>query len=169
MGKVKSFEEFLKSQTESKSETPVDWERRKDLWLNSIKQLYRQVRDWLRTYKDDGYPIEILEEVPDIYIEEKLLGAYKAERLNFKVGRHQFQFQPVGTVIVGAQGRVDIYGPYGKRLLIKPELGEEKRKWYVVDPNNRSGNQLPFSEETFQKIIVELGTPAIKEEENDEY
>ena len=168
MGKLKTFKDFMQSQSSLANKETVDWNRRRELWLKNLEQLYLQIRDWLRSYKDDYDIIEVLEDVPDIQIQEKFLDAYDAPQLKFKIGRHQFLFQPVGTNIVGAQGRVDLYGPYGKRMLIKPEVGEEKRKWYLVDPNRRSGLQSLFSEETFQKAIVELGTSAIKEEDNDE-
>ena len=165
MGKSKAFEEFLQTQSKVESAEPVDWEDRKQLWLKSVSQLFIQIRDWLGFYIDKGYEITILEDVGDIVIEEKFIGKYKAPQLRILLGKQQYLLQPVGTVIYGAKGRIDLYGPYGKRFLIKPELGEEKRKWYVINPNTRSTIRKPLSEDVFEQILIELGTPAIVEDD----
>lgn len=48
MENIDTFEEFLKKKTDSKSVSKDDWNKRKDAWLNSITNLYADIKKWLK-------------------------------------------------------------------------------------------------------------------------
>jgi hypothetical protein len=51
-------------------------------------------------------------------LNEENIGIYRARSLVIKIGRQEVDFKPVGTLLIGMKGRVDIYGPAGVARLV---------------------------------------------------
>ena len=54
---------------------------------------------------------EIEIERTPLTLREDHLGSYDADKLTFKIGRDKIVAKPIGTLLVGARGRVDLSGP----------------------------------------------------------
>ena len=120
------FIDFLKTkQDEVKQQESLNKQRVED-WLHALTAFYQQVRGWLELATNQG----LLEIVQDsIYVDE--LGGYLAPRLCINVGADEVFLEPVGTVIIGAQGRVDMIVNGTVRVFILDDLKE--RQWWYAD------------------------------------
>jgi hypothetical protein len=69
----------------------------------------------------------------------------------WKIAANQrIEFYPKGTLIVGAEGRVDVRGPKAMRTLVLTDGG-----WSVVERSPRL-RMLPFNEDSFQDMLQEV-------------
>lgn len=98
---------------------PVDWEARKRWWLEQLNVLYGEIRDWC------GKISNVKVTSFDIALEDRYIGSYTAQKLVIYVGGKIFFFNPVGCVLIGARGRVDILWNNSKTALL---LLERKKR-----------------------------------------
>ena len=54
----------------------------------------------------------------DIELNEENIGSYSARQMILKIGRQEITMTPVGTLIIGAKGRVEVVGPAGRTRLL---------------------------------------------------
>lgn len=117
MGKEK-FEEFI-NQSETQEEK-IDWEKRKQWFIEKVNEFYKVIDSYLEPYKDK-IKINAIETV--IYEDE--LGSYKVKKRILNVKGHKVEFTPIGTIIIGAWGRIDMEGSNGKvKFVLVPEYSE---------------------------------------------
>jgi hypothetical protein len=110
------FSEFVKrQQTAAALDEPVDWTRERDNWLVHLEELYDQIESFLAQYIKTG---QIRSSYRDIELNEENIGTYVARQMILKIGRQQITMTPVGTLLIGAKGRVDIVGPAGRTRLV---------------------------------------------------
>jgi hypothetical protein len=113
---VAEFDDFVKRQQVSLTETKsFDWKQERDEWLAYLAELYRIVELHLKPYVE-GNTITI--SYRDISLNEENIGQYQARQMIVKIGRQEVVFTPVGTVLIGTKGRVDVEGAAGKARLI---------------------------------------------------
>ena len=101
-----AFDEFVKSQ-QANALSDVDWNAIRDEWLRRLDDLYGQIRTFLKDYVSAG---EIQLELSPITLSEENIGSYTAPELTLKIGRRQVKFRPIGTLLIGSRGRVDVIG-----------------------------------------------------------
>ena len=101
-----AFDEFVKSQ-QADAHSDVNWNALRDEWLRRLDELYSQIRKFLKEYTDAG---EIQLKTSPISLIEENIGPYTAKQLTLKIGRKQVRFQPIGTLLIGSRGRVDVIG-----------------------------------------------------------
>jgi hypothetical protein len=53
-----------------------------------------------------------------INLNEDYIGAYAAKQMILRIGRKEVDLVPIGTLIVGSKGRVDVIGPLGTAQLL---------------------------------------------------
>jgi hypothetical protein len=102
-----SFDEFVKRQQQE----PVDWAKQREEWLEKLDVLYRMIEQSLNKYIDAG---EIKCEYSNIELNEEDIGTYTARKMRITIGRRVVTLTPVGTMLIGAKGRVDVVGPAGQ-------------------------------------------------------
>lgn len=174
------FSEFVKrkaAQDQAESKKAVDWEKRKLDWLKELNWLFDGMEEHLKPYSDAG---EIQVERTPMQLTEDYLGTYDVYRITFKIGRDKVIASPIGTLLIGARGRVDLSGPRKTLkivLLAEPEVvikttitdsarGEEPRPlrtrgevdeagWYIETPPPESV-VVAFSEDSFREAIMEV-------------
>jgi|SRR5580704_12515752 hypothetical protein len=120
----KDFDAFVKRQQPTAAEPkPIDWEKRRDEWLQHLEELYEQVESFLDEYLKSG---NIKREYRETMLNEEYIGTYKAREMVLKIGRQEITLTPIGTLIIGARGRVDVVGPAGKTrfVLVNSELSK---------------------------------------------
>lgn len=92
------------------SDAAADAEARKPQliadWQAAIHALNEQIRGWLADLEADG---SIRFDCYETEIREEALGLYAVEAMKIQVGQVIVQIQPAGRMIIGAQGRVDMF------------------------------------------------------------
>ena len=104
----KYFDDFVNKQLELANTSPsIDWTALRDDWLKHLDEFYDSVRARRR------YIIKIRVKCTPKQISEEHIGSYEAQSLEVQIGPARIGFDPVGTNLIGARGRVDMHGPYG--------------------------------------------------------
>ena len=139
MGKEKFKERFKKFLEEGDSHNEqINWEERKQLFIEKVNEFYNIIDKYLEPFKEK---IEIKDEEITIY--EEKLGSYKVKKRIMNIKNNIVEFIPVGTVLIGAWGRIDMEGPYGSvKFVLVPEnryapkvetlmllTKEDRKKW----------------------------------------
>jgi hypothetical protein len=124
-----AFKEFIEKGIEEYThKKEIDWVGRKDKYLDKVKQLYEQVRSYLKEFSD---VVQLSEEV--IKVNEKYIGDYDASSLKIDVLGKQALLLPVGTNIVGTPGRVDLKSYWGtKRIILADQKAKEPEIFCAV-------------------------------------
>jgi hypothetical protein len=105
------FAKFVEQKTlDEQSEQPINREERKQEWLKRLADFYSEVEKYLAEYIQSG---KISIESSSISINEPHIGYYMAESKTILLGSDKIQLCPIGTVLIGATGRVDMIGPAG--------------------------------------------------------
>jgi len=135
--------EFLSKK--QKAAEVIDWDERRNAYLQAVQDLYRQIQTLLAD------PLELgtvkFRLVPK-QLSENYIGSYSVDDLVLVIGGEQVRFSPQGRNIVGALGRVDVVGERGEAVLIlTPASG-----WGWVQ--SRQPRQVePFSEPILADIF----------------
>jgi hypothetical protein len=110
------FDEFvIRQQIEKAATASIDWNQQRDDWLLSLSELYARIETYLQSYRAAGQA-EI--EYRDIPLNEANIGSYTAQLMVLRIGLQEIQFTPIGTLLIGSKGRVDVLGPAGTSRLV---------------------------------------------------
>jgi hypothetical protein len=110
MGK-KDFDEFIKKQrAKASEEVDIDWDMKRNEWLSYLDQLYKKILTMMKKYTESG---DVSVEYRQKTINEEWIGEYKAKTMTFKFKGSEITFDPIGTILIGAKGRVDLKGSAG--------------------------------------------------------
>jgi hypothetical protein len=102
-----SLEEKARKLAEQKKvEKAVDWAAERDWWLEQLRKLYAQLDEWLRPLKQEG---TVAIKFTPKRLSEEQIGAYAVEAMVLDFSGEGVVFDPQGTLILGARGRVDVY------------------------------------------------------------
>lgn len=114
-----TLEALLKKKREVECKHPgviIDWEGRKDAWLDRVKGLFTDVKGWLEPLLDQKL-LEI-NETEAATLNERYIGLYEVPILEMVAGTDRINLSPVATLIVGSYGRIDMKGPKGRKLML---------------------------------------------------
>lgn len=136
MGK-KEFDDFLRKEEEKKKPT-VDWDAEKNWWLKQLDILYTDIQGWLKEYIEKK---KISVEFSNIDIYEEALGTYTARQMRIKVSDKIATLTPIGTILIGTKGRIDMKcnaesirfiladrHATGPKIVMKEYLSEEEKR-----------------------------------------
>ena len=112
MGK-KILEEIL--QKKQKLKKTADWSRRKHIWLNSVQEFYQDIATWLGPFTEKGL-LKITCE--NAVKREENIGEYHVKKMVLNISEETVTFDPVGTLIMGARGRIDMTGKNGTVMFV---------------------------------------------------
>lgn len=120
MPRLSDFDQFLADQKADKAKYG-DLSERKAQWVRKIDVLYNQVRLLLESYQANG-SMDFALSLSELHEEE--LGSYQAHSLTINLGASSVRFMPVGTMLLGSPGRVDLVGLRGsvRFVLVLPEM-----------------------------------------------
>lgn len=114
MGKSK-FEEFLSKQ--DSEEVQIDWNTKKEFFLNKVGEFYDQLDQFLAPYKEQ---ISIIDE--EDTINEEKLGTYSVIKRVLTIKNKKITFTPIGTILIGAWGRIDMESQHGVvKIVLVPD------------------------------------------------
>jgi hypothetical protein len=122
----KDFDEFVRSQQGGASVADVDyWERQRDEWLAHLDRLYLKIESFLKKYVSSG---QIRYEYRPIDLNEENIGSYAAKQMVLRIGRQEVDLVPIGTLLIGSKGRVDVRGPAGRAqiLLVNSKVSDPR-------------------------------------------
>ena len=109
-----SFDNFVEQKTE---ETKlINWEAKKKLWLTKVNKLYSQIEVWLSDWTRNK-KIKISTDETRSIVEE-YIGQYQTPIMKISIGDEKIELIPIGTLIIGSQGRIDVKGRAGSIMLI---------------------------------------------------
>ncbi len=131
------FKKFVEEKVAEANVEPVNWDEKKKYWLDMLEKLNNKIVLWLEPYTlDKSVQIE-RKMVPLV---EENIGDYQAPSITIKIGNSKITLEPVGTLLFGARGRVDMKGPKGvARLVIVPKNSVEPRiRVEVLSPGQKS-------------------------------
>jgi hypothetical protein len=113
---TEQFEKFLNQKMqEAEGAASIDWGRRKRQWLRNLAEFYLMVHSFLAKYEKTG---KIKIQTSPVSLTEEHIGTYEAVAKTIFVGAEKVHLQPVGTLLMGAHGRVDMDGPAGRVTFI---------------------------------------------------
>jgi hypothetical protein len=139
---AEKIREFFQEKKSKSKIGNVDWEAKKDAWVQAIEKLYKVITDqYLAPSIAEGTVTVSREEE---LIEEYPIRPYKAPVLILTVGDEKAVFLPKGTNIVGATGRIGLRGDMGERTIVR-QLGD---RWCVVESRIPTLKLTPLNEES---------------------
>jgi hypothetical protein len=149
---ARDVKEFFR-QKKKKSGGDIDWGAKKQKWLSALESLYKAV-----TKKYLADPIAektVAVSYADKEIMEEYIGKYTAKELVLQVGDEKVVFSPVGCNIVGATGRVDVFGEMGQMtLVILPE-----GRWGFIASRRPTLRIVPLDQDTLLTGLKEIMRP----------
>ena len=115
------FSAFIAEQTAPvAAELEVDWKRERDEWVKQLKKFYERVEEFMREYIDQDKVR--LEPGPEKTLHEEFIGDYSVDTMALHIGRNEVAFDPAGTNLIGAKGRVDMNSAKGTvKFVLVPE------------------------------------------------
>lgn len=112
----KDFDKYLEQKQKAhKGVIGIDWESKKNEWLENLEKLYKLIQDSMEEYIQKGL-VEI--DYDNIELIEELIGTYKARRMIIKAAGEVVRLRPIGTNLIGAKGRVDMSGKSGSVKIV---------------------------------------------------
>jgi len=167
----KDFEEMLNQHETVKSD--IDWEKKKQEWLNFIQQFYDEVGQWLKPYADQK---KLEYDYHNLSLTEEYIGTYTAKTMIINFAGQQVKLEPIGTLLFGTKGRIDMEGARGRvqfllvdrdkvsvSISIKGETETENQErkepdwaWKIVLKEQRRIAYDDFNEENFFNALMEI-------------
>ena len=171
-----SFDDFVKKQNEKTKPVPAfNPQERIDTFKKHVNEFYNLVcNDWLKDNIQKGL-IETKHRQIQIY--EESLGNYEIDSLDIHIGNVVINFRPIGTILIGTRGRIDMNYRSRSRMFVltgenikSPSAhivisvnGEKPRKqkdsgrevWKFVDRRGMM-SYVSLNAEVFQEIIMGL-------------
>jgi hypothetical protein len=123
------FDAFVKAQQKSAQDAEIDWNKERDEWLAHLDTLYKRIEDLLGDYVKSG---QILLRYHDVQLNEEDFGTYSARRLIIKIGGKEIVLEPIGTLLIGTKGRVDVTGPAGSTRIMLVDKGASRPRAKVT-------------------------------------
>ena len=174
--KKRDFDEFVKREqaelAESKTASQFDWQTELKDWIDRLESLYSELLSYLDEYTAQG---SISAQFNEIELNEDFSGTYTARALTIFVGSKTIKLIPIGTMLIGSRGRVDIVGKFGRARLVllnaKISRPSQMIRIEVIDPKKpkpkRSEERSPI--EWAWKIVGPTQTPTFVELNKDSF
>lgn len=109
------FDALLKRQAAEKSQPEgFDPNRQLEEWQSYLSKLYTDIGVYLREYVTTGKASISME---DITLNEDFSGPYTVQQMNLRIADAMVILEPIGTMLIGSKGRVDVQGPRGSARL----------------------------------------------------
>lgn len=106
------FDKFISGQKVQSEEGLEVFDSKQQLqeWREYLQQLYREIEKYMKSYINTG---TAKLSYHDIELNEEFSGPYSVPEMSLVIGRSTITFKPVGTMLIGSKGRVDVQGPRG--------------------------------------------------------
>ena len=143
-----SFEDFVDQQVaEAEQAQSMDWPQKREDWKNCLDEFYKLALGFLQKYiKEEKIHIRWATKS----INEDYIGNYDVRSLEVSIGAAiTIHFDPIGTNLIGAKGRVDMHGPHGTvRFLLVPKTDSSPSPVTIQDEPKPQAMKLKTLKET---------------------
>ena len=158
-----TFDDFVKQRTDQARQSAEVLNREETLvgWLRELDALYSAMEGYLQSYTKSG---QITIERRSVELTEDYLGTYEAEALAMSIGNDEIIAQPVGTMLIGSSGRVDLTGPRKTLRIVLLEKGGPAMKITISGddgPIETSGHSLVRGEVDHRGWYFATRPPAV--------
>lgn len=106
-----AFDDFIKKTNVSAQNSKVDWDKQREEWLSCLKQFYGMVDDFISDYVEAH---QLSRTWRKKALNEENIGSYDVDVLSININTITITLTPIGTLLIGGKGRVDMVGPKGK-------------------------------------------------------
>ena len=149
-----SFEDFVDQQiSEAEQAQLMNWPQRRKDWINHLNKFYELIGGFLEKYiKEEKIHIRWTTK----HINEDYIGNYDVKSLEVLIGAViKIHFDPIGTNLIGAKGRVDMHGPHGTvRFLLVPKTDSSPATRVIIREAPVRVKDEPTVEECAWKIAT---------------
>ena len=164
MAATNTFDDLIRQRAEQlraeAARNPVDWNERRTWWLGRITALYEQVEGWFEPLINEQ-TVMAKRELLDL--NEEHIGSYVSEKLVLSLAGVNLKLIPVGTLILGGFGRIDVIGSTGRAMLILAAENDDlpmpsrrnSAQWSLVRAGNRS-QLTALTEPVFKELFADL-------------
>ncbi|WP_230658629.1 hypothetical protein [Psychrobacter sp. I-STPA10] len=126
-----TFDEFIQElEQEVDNQPEINWDAKKQSWLNYLDQFYTQIKNYLQPYIERG-AIKLKEETIEVH--EEYIGQYSVNQLILTLGRETVYLIPKGTNLIGAKGRVDMNSSKGNVRFVLVDKNSHKPAYSYLD------------------------------------
>lgn len=146
---MSELSEYLKEKEQEQLKQAIQWNKVREEWIQTVSNFLVSVKSWLAEEIQGGL-IQV-EECTEV-INEEYLGSYSISSLKLHAIGKVINLRPVGKLIIGAQGRIDLEST-GERIIL---LYLSAEKGWVYLPNNERGNYPKLSQSVFKELIKGL-------------
>lgn len=143
---IQTLKDIIEKQKreEEKEEVKFDPQEQIDEYKTLVNKLYDIALSAIDELINDGL---IKTERAKKSITEESLGQYEIDSLILTINSKKIKFEPIGTMLIGSKGRVDVTGPFGKEKFILIRKGVKspseliKFKVSIVGESNPEENK----------------------------
>lgn len=107
----KDFEDMLDKHDVVKKQSEIDWSAQKDEWIDFIREFYSSIEEWVKPYVDQQ---KLTYNYREITLSEENIGTYNVDIMNINFAGQQVKIEPIGTLLIGTKGRIDMEGARGR-------------------------------------------------------
>lgn len=158
-----TFEQFLNDNVSKKQEEEEQFnpEKEKHEWLNFIKIFYDQVNEWLKPFVEDG---RMQTNFVQNNLTEEYIGTYSVDNMEVMFAGQKLTFAPIGTLLIGTKGRIDLIGPKGsvQFILVDQDSTELKVKVTMRSASTPAPKEEPSKKIEWTWKIIERTSSRIK-------
>ncbi|MDM8550382.1 hypothetical protein QUF72_09900 [Desulfobacterales bacterium HSG2] len=147
-----SLKEKLQKLKENRTHE-TDWEARKNEWIRATDELYGKIRTWFADLEGEYLTFSFHKK----NIEEESVGTYEINRLEiiFDDDDNAVIFDPVGTNIVSAYGRIDFYlrgCKADKCMIVRFREDDGSYQWEILKGGNGK-RRTKLEKDVLEKIM----------------
>jgi hypothetical protein len=158
---IEMVKRHASSQEKQEADTAKYLEARRKWWVEEVDKLLGEIERWLRPLLNEQ---TITFTKQHLTITEDHLGTYPVNSAEIRLADETLQLKPIGSLILGSFGRIDLTGPNGQVMLI---LNAEKASaqtgyrptnptWYIVKKEANGRFQKELTEATFEEVFADL-------------
>jgi hypothetical protein len=148
---MSELSEYLKEKEQEQIKQAIHWNEVREEWIQTVSNFLVSVKSWLAEEIQEGL-IQIEECIEAI--NEEHLGSYSVSSLKLHAIGKVLHLRPIGRLIIGAQGRIDLESKSSGERVILLHLSAEEGWVYL--PNNERGNYPKLSQPVFKELIKGL-------------
>lgn len=163
------FEKFLELKQTQHDTFVEDYNntprQRKDNYVEWVSGIISQIKSWMAPIT---YHEHVTVEDEEKTITEPPIGDYIVSSLTITIYDCKIQIDPVGSIVLYAEGRIDIKSNYTRNdwcLVFKGFKAPFETTLTKTIPYVKERKELPFNEDTFFDVLTEIGMEDLDYEE----
>ena len=148
-----AFDEFINKANTRTRNSKVDWDEQREEWLIHLNRFYDMVHAFIGDYVAHQ---QLSVTRSKKKINEENIGEYDVDVLSINIGSAEVSLVPIGTLLIGGKGRVDMVGPKGKVKFVLVPKGSNRPHIVVrtVGSDNPSGTDAAGSVDEWEWRIM---------------